>query len=554
MPIGIEEMTFAKGPDGSAPLSVKPTPVVVLVGPNNSGKSLALREVEAFCSTANPKTLVLSDVKLAYPQSLEEALSLLEKFKTDPPPGQITQNGRFHVKYYMPGSPGTDDEIDIKTLERCVQNKNETFLASKIIKWYTIRLDGRTRLSLADGQPTADLKGAPTSHIMALFQDDSKRERVRGLTKEALGRYFAIDPTGMSEFSIRLSRRPPMDSREEQGLDAISRKFHSEAQPISEFSDGVNAFVGLTAAVMSLDHRIMMIDEPEAFLHPTLGRLLARNLAEMAQERGATLLASTHSSSFLLGAIDSRADVTLIRLTYDGEMATTRMLESDQVSHMARSPLLRAARVLDALFSKAAVVVEGDTDRVFYEAVNASMGGNKGIDQCLFINAQSKQSLYKIAGPLRRMGIPTAAVADFDIVNLHGHEWDNLLDSVGVPGAASLHSTCTDIVGELARLKTGGDDPIHRRGLGALDENRASASDLIGRLKERGLFVVEGGTVETWLPDLPRANWIEGALDLLDMYPQSEKLDGARAFLGGMRDWIDALEPARDGARRPPGV
>lgn len=139
---------------------------------------------------------------------------------------------------------------------------------------------------------------------MALFKDDSKREKVRDLTHEALGRYFTIDPTGMSKFAIRLSRRPPRDGSEEQGLDIISRKFHSEAQPISEFSDGINAFVGLTAAVMSLDHRIMMIDEPEAFLHPTLARLLARNLAEIALERGATMLVSTHSSSFLLGAIE----------------------------------------------------------------------------------------------------------------------------------------------------------------------------------------------------------------------------------------------------------
>lgn len=555
VPIGIKKLTFAKGPDASAPLPVKPTPVVILVGPNNSGKSLALREVEAFCSTADPETRVISDVQIAYPESVEEAMDLLDKFKAEPPTGTIIQNGQIYVKCYTPGKEELSTGIiHVKDMEENIMNKNRGYLTSSIIRWYTIRLDGRTRLSLTDNQPAASLQDAPANHLVALLRDDAKRKKMRNLTKEALGLYFTVDPTGVPDFAIRLSRRPPRDDREERGLDDASVRFHSEAQPISEFSDGVNAFVGLAAAVTSLDHRIMMIDEPEAFLHPTLARLLARNLAEMAQERGATLLASTHSSSFLLGAIDSRADVTLIRLTYDGEMATTRMLESGQVSHMARSPLLRAARVLDALFSRAAVVVEGDTDRVFYEAVNASMGGGKGIDQCLFINAQGKQSLYKIAGPLRRMGIPTAVVADFDIVNLHGDEWGNLLDSVGVPGAASLYSTCTDIVGELAWLKTGGGDPIHRRGLGVLDENRASASDLIRRLKERGLFIVEGGTVETWLPDLPRANWIEGALDLLDMYPQSEKLDGARTFLGGMRDWIDAAEPARDGARRPPGA
>lgn len=161
MPIGIEEMTFAKGPGGSDPLSIRPTPVVILVGPNNSGKSLALREVEAFCSTPTPRTLVLSSVKLAYPQSLEESLALLEKFKTEPPPDKIIQDGQFYVRYYMPGRPElTSTEIDIQNLAHSVQNKEMVFLTSHIIKWYVIRLDGRTRLSLTDNQPTSNLQGA----------------------------------------------------------------------------------------------------------------------------------------------------------------------------------------------------------------------------------------------------------------------------------------------------------------------------------------------------------------------------------------------------------
>ena len=541
VPIGIKGLTFASGSDGSAPLSVKPTPVVILVGPNNSGKSLALREVEAFCSTAAPKTRVISDVQIAYPETVEEAIELLGKFKAEPPPGAISKNGQFYVKYYTPGSQeSATGTMTVQAVEMSVRSEDKEYLTSNIIKWYTIRLDGRTRLHLTDSQPAASLQDAPTNHLVALFKDDAKREKMRNLTKEALGHYFTIDPTGLPDFAIRLSRRPPVDSREEQGLDVISRRFHSAAQPISEFSDGINAFVGLTAAVMSLDHRIMMIDEPEAFLHPTLARLLARNLASIAMERGATMLVSTHSSSFLMGAMDSPAAVTLIRLTYDGKTATTRMLESDQVSHLARSPMLKAAKVLDALFSRAAVVVEGDTDRAFYEAVNDKMSGDgRGIDQCLFINAQNKQTLYKIAGPLRKMGIPAAVAADFDIVNLHEGQWRRLLSSVGVHDATCLYSARSNIMDELNRLKADGGDPIHEQGGGALVENREAAAALIEKLKEQGIFVVWGGTVETWLPSLPRSNWIEGALERLDKHPQDEKLDGVRKFLGSVRAWID---------------
>ena len=451
MPIGIEQLTFASGPNGKSPLPVTPASVMILVGPNNSGKSLALREVEAFCSVPDPKTLVISDVKLIYPQSLNEALELINKFKTKPPAGTILQNDQIYANYYTPGKTDARQSlVSIQDVKRSIDNKDKHYLIPNIISHYTIRLDGKMRLALANNQPTGDLQNAPINHLMSLFQNESERKRVRNLTKEAFDLYFTIDPTNMREFVIRLSDRLPQDSREEQSLDMASRNFHSSAQPISNFSDGVNAFVGLLASVMSLDHRIMLIDEPEAFLHPGLARLLAKNLTKIAKERGATLLVSTHSSSFLLGAIDSSTDVTIIRLTYDGKNATTKMLAQDQLSQITKSPLLMATRVLDALFFSAAVVVEGDTDRMFYETVNAQLNdAGRGIGQCLFINAQNKQSLYKITKPLRKIGMPTAVVADFDIVNLHESEWNLLLTAVGAPSDLSVHPHCQAIVSEL---------------------------------------------------------------------------------------------------------
>jgi predicted ATPase len=43
-------------------------------------------------------------------------------------------------------------------------------------------------------------------------------------------------------------------------------------------SDGVQAFVGIVCAVLWGDYRAILIDEPEAFLHPPLARKLGRQL------------------------------------------------------------------------------------------------------------------------------------------------------------------------------------------------------------------------------------------------------------------------------------
>ena len=71
------------------------------------------------------------------------------------------------------------------------------------------------------------------------------------------------------------------------------------------------------AAILSADHRVMLIDEPEAFLHPVLARKLGVKLTELASERDANVLASTHSADFLMGCVES-GNVKVVRLTYSG--------------------------------------------------------------------------------------------------------------------------------------------------------------------------------------------------------------------------------------------
>ena len=74
------------------------------------------------------------------------------------------------------------------------------------------------------------------------------------------------DPTEGTLLRVRMSERAPMDDEEEQSVSDRSRAFHGRATDIDQMSDGIRAFTGLTAAVLSADYRIMLVDEPEAFL------------------------------------------------------------------------------------------------------------------------------------------------------------------------------------------------------------------------------------------------------------------------------------------------
>jgi ABC-type uncharacterized transport system YnjBCD ATPase subunit len=234
-------------------------------------------------------------------------------------------------------------QVNIQQLRGAVGSTDTSSLRAWLLGPYTVRLDGRTRFLLADDKPTGDLQSHPQNHLWALFRDDHAREEVRRLTAEAFDLHFTIDPTAMQTFRIRMATRPPRSKAEEQALDQAAREFHAAATPINRLSDGVQAFVGLVSAILSLPHRVILVDEPEAFLHPALARRLGANLTRLSHEREASLMVATHSADFLIGCIETADDASVVRLTFEGGSATARALNATDLRTLFRDPLLRSS-------------------------------------------------------------------------------------------------------------------------------------------------------------------------------------------------------------------
>ncbi len=366
---------------------------------------------------------------------------------------------------------------------------------------------------------------------------------------DAFGLYFVIDPTGMTQFKIKMSRREPSDSTEEQALDDRARSFHEAATDVLSLSDGVQAFTGIVAAVLSSNYKIVLIDEPEAFLAPALRRNLGNRLAYLAQQREGTLFAATHDADFLMGCVQAGANLNVVRLTYREGNATARLLKPETLLKFMRDPLLRSTNVLDALFHESAVVTEADTDRAFYQEVNERLlnSAREGMDNCLFLNARNKQTVPQVADPLREIGIPAAMVVDIDVLKGGGQEWSKLLDAAGVP-----ETSRTALSNHRAALKKAfdesGQDMKKDGGIAILEKDaRESCSSLLNQLADYGIFVVPDGEVESWLPALGASghgpNWLievfekmgDNPNDLNYVKPQGNGVWGFVEEIGG---WI----------------
>jgi len=550
----ISSLRFRAGSaKGEPPLETRPSGVVVLVGPNNSGKSLALREIEQWCNAENLDHRVVDSMAVRFPTAPEEALRLARRFRVPNTPGGPESQLTIACYNFDKGeqhSPPVSFQGD--TFKDSVVRQDSYNLRLALSRPYTIRLDGRNRLRLTESMRVDDLLGVPANHLIALFKDDSARERVRQLCADAFNLHFVIDPTGLKELRIRMSERAPMSSAEEQSLDQSARAFHSKARSIDEFGDGVKAFVGLVSVVYSLPHRIILVDEPEAFLHPPHARRIGGILSEVSRERQASLVVATHSPDFLIGCVESSDDASIIRLTYDRGVATARSLPANVVAGLARDPLLRSTDTLNALFHSAAVITEGDADRAFYGEMNRRLlMVGRGIKDALFLNAQNKQTVHRLIEPLRRLGIPAAGIVDLDILK-QGTEWDSLLLACQVPekrrAEMGVRRERLEHCFKIVPRSPGVREPMKLSGLAALNSSdQAEARALLEELSTYGLFAVPPGELESWLPHLSvgggKSEWLVRVFSRIGQSPDEPSYlrpanDDVWEFLDRIADWV----------------
>src|SRR6266498_904162 len=365
----ITEIGLKFGPRGSSEsFSFDPGVTTVFVGPNNSGKSLLLREIEEFCRAGeaqlHDRLRMLAKLSVSLPDFSEIASFLSHRVVG----AEDTESRSVHEMQPTGDGPSSIGPLNLDLLRQALETgipPHYPFLF--YVRLVTVRLDGKTRLRLTEPKSAGNLQNHPANILMALVKNNRAREEVRKLINDAFGSYFVIDPTAMTEFSVRLANRAPL-THEELGLDEQARNFHSSAADINIFSDGVKAYTGLIAAVMCSEYRILLIDEPEAFLHPPLAKKLGYTLATISAHRKGTILASTHSADFLMGCIESGQPVNVIRLTFSADVPTVRALASDKLRAMLRNPLLRSTNVLTALFHSGAIVCEADANRALFRS------------------------------------------------------------------------------------------------------------------------------------------------------------------------------------------
>lgn len=539
---------------GSAPEEIATTPVTVFVGPNNSGKSKALAEINYYCFTGqgNATDVILDSIEFDT-FTTEIAEEKIKKVTLEPHPSDLLFfNERLSSDYIIVGKKGTRNSVNRQELLNALQSTNSQ--TQQFCQCYlalnTLMLDGRSRINLIEQQIAGDLQQQPQTSFQVLFRDDVKRKEVRRIIEEAFGTYFVIDPTSLGHFKLRLASRPPETDMQEHGLNEEAIRFQAQAFPIEQASDGVKAFTGIITEIIAGDPAIILIDEPEAFLHPSLSFKLGKEIASSSFRSEKRLFVSTHSPDFVMGCIHSGAPVNIVRLTYRSEVATARILSNTDILHLMRNPLLRSTGVLGGLFYEFVIVTESDADRAFYQEINERLLRYKpelGIPNCLFLNAQNKQTLPTIIKPLRELGIPAVGIVDVDILKDGGQVLTNFLKGGFVPDlqCQSLAGLRNSVKQEMDKT---GRDMKREGGVDILSgSDKEAANNLFNQLAEYGLFAVRKGELESWLSSLGATGhgpkWLIDIFEKMGEDPESPDYlkpsdDDVWLFLGEIKKWF----------------
>lgn len=417
--VAITSLTFSDGTN----VSVSANDVVLVVGPNNAGKSAGLRAIRDKLQNAAHKSPVLQSLEIQRTGSLDVFKSWLSDWTVrqfgSPPENPIFQA----LGHSLHQSQAHSDW------------QRSDHILGQLSRWFCHLLSADERLHICNPPGNIALARDNPSHpIHFLLRDDKLEGRLSTKFRKAFGVDLVVHRNAGSQVPLHIGERPiPSPGEDRVSISYIERL--EKLPTLHTQGDGMRSFAGVLLATSVGRESIMLIDEPEAFLHPPQARLLGTTLVQ-DRNKERQLFIATHSTDILRGVLDAESpDVRVSRIRRSGDKNTVRLLSNERIKELWGDPLLRYSNILDGLFHESVVVCEADADCRFYAAVLDAAISSKAEDSkrpdLMFTHCGGKARLSVVIRALREVDVPVRAVADFDVLS-EEQPLKSIADSLGI--------------------------------------------------------------------------------------------------------------------------
>lgn len=529
--------------------------LVIFVGPNNVGKSTALTDINRLMGTYSDDTKVIKKVLQLKEGSAEDLIEWLDKHTEKQATGTAPEDYNYIRDNGQTLSPdGARHHWGTESLV-------------SIWPFLSLFLDASTRQNNTTTGRYDPMNGYPIEPLHFLLRDEKKRNKLSQIAEEVFDTPLTLNPHGsnlqLHLGAVNLSAAYPEKSTIEQlkKMPLLDSQGH-----------GMKSFMYLVLRIMVQDSFIILVDEPEVFLHPPQALALGKRLRTATTNR--QVFASTHSSDILRGALSQKSDnpVVIVRLTKNDGKNYANVLDPNSIKKLWSDPIARYSNLLDGLFHHTTIICEGDGDCKFYSAILDRLpkdSGHYSAEDLHFTYTSGKSRMAIMAASLRAAGIRVRSVADIDLlrkddikileklITAHGGKFDDetkkhlrvvnsAIDSLDQKLTQEfVKQEVTNVINEfttgavdkdartrinnLLRASTGWDQ-IKRAGKNGIPpgDGRKSFDWLTQKLESYGIFIVEVGEMECFVPQIGK----HGPGWLADVLEQELDKDAAKSEAG----------------------
>lgn len=502
--LSVAEVRFKNGQT----IKFAPSDLVLVVGRNSSGKSTFLREIRSSLRNDRPSKRIVSEALFAgyAEESISARFHSYYSVWVDGPLSYV-KSAHGGIEFQVPSFKGGPDQLKL----------------GQAADAFITLLNAEGRLRLTDDVKTIDIRGHRPSHPYHAFMlDPVKLAKTSSIIKQAFGLEVSINRIGDPIRGYVAQEFPQNDNL------SGDRALPETGELLTSQGDGLRSFTGIISELEAMSHPIVLIDEPEAFLHPPQAKRLGRNISNiLATDRQAFI--ATHSSDFLQGIIAQLSSrIRVLRLERDEEDFKVLDLKQADLIEAQSLPSLANTNLLDSLFYDRTIICEADGDCKMFEYL---MPEGEDQSDTFWLSVGGKQQFPKVAKILTTFGVEWRAVLDLDVML----DWKILEELSGLRsldigkfrrGVQSALKSMKSV--DLAKIRTEAlqklqapvDDeaairdalraienrrvstPLKQYGLNAIPngQERQTVEDLIEVLAETGILLLRKGELESYVP------------------------------------------------------
>ncbi len=484
---------------GGQRLELGQTTVLALVGPNNGGKTNFLKQLRSqlYGDEVNEQPADKGLIAKIEVEWGAEAGGWAERLlayanKRWPPQDE----------YYQPDLPSSyKNRYHAYRAEDIRELANDSTKLGPFIDAFVRWDEPHSRIDESEKQQL----NRAVSAAVSLARSNADLTRVSDLFFEIFEEHLSVYDLREGEIGFVLGEEPCGASRSTSGLSRETKEFMRNAPKLWFQGSGYRNVFGLLARMESDQRPIVLVDEPEAFLHPQQSAKLGNILGRLCQDENKQLICATHDRHFLTGLAQGIGEkLQVARLSFNGT-GSARTYNATQVPlefwrDIRDQSRARYSTVFESLFCDEVVLVESENDALFYqEAIEHSLAKREtqtsGSVERLFIPVGGNAEFAPMSKLVRSLGPRVVVLGDVDLV-AHADRFESTVRAL----VDHLPSRVSELRNEIESIYRANLD----LGRSDIDRHRCQLKDALEKAPEEAIAPEIKDLMHKLLEDLER--------------------------------------------------